>query len=265
MWEPLAPFGGRLGTMSGLGEIVRGIVLAGSYAWRDADLEALGPRPVLPVCGRPIIEYVLSWFEQAGAHEVVICVNSAAAASIQGVIGRRFPNLRLNYRVDGAPRGPAGCVKDAALGEGHGDATYVVADATIVPTEPLGNLLATHRASHAALTVLTYEQPRSGMVPRFQMPGGAYVFGRAALELIPQRGYFDIKETLIPRLYSRDEPVVEHRAPGAIPRVLDRETYLSVNHWMIERLAETGHAGAEYSVIGEIVAHRSARISVEAV
>ena len=59
---------------------------------------------------------------------------------------------------------------------------------------------------------------------------------RAALEYIPPRGFFDIKEHLIPNLYSSGARVLSYEITEVVPRVLNAQTYLAVNGMVIESI-----------------------------
>ena len=71
--------------------------------------------------------------------------------------------------------------------------------------------------------------------PGVQVPSGMYVFNREALDVVPGRGFYDIKEHLIPQLYRSGERVIAYPSEGASPRVLDASSYLAVNEWMVEQ------------------------------
>jgi NDP-sugar pyrophosphorylase family protein len=55
------------------------------------------------------------------------------------------------------------------------------------------------------------------------------------LDLIPEHGFQDIKENLIPRLHRAGARVMAYESEGVCPRVLNAQTYLAVNQWVLER------------------------------
>jgi NDP-sugar pyrophosphorylase family protein len=141
-------------------------------------------------------------------------------------------DIELSYYQDSTPRGAAGCVRDT--GVRTGSETLVIADGATIPTVSLADLLASHRASGAAATAVVHRD-RSRSAP--PSPGGAYLFERRVLDLIPEAGFQDIKENLIPKLHRAGERVVAYETEGYCPRVLNAQTYLAVSQWMLERLA----------------------------
>jgi NDP-sugar pyrophosphorylase family protein len=207
------------------------IVLAGTYRWSASTFETLAARPLVPVALCPLISYALRWLRDGGVHGATICTNHASR-TVEAALGdgEEF-GVELRYYLDGTPRGAAGCVRDAGMGTGSD--TLVIADGTAIPTVSLGDLLASHRASGAALTAVVHRD-RSGSAP--PSPGGVYVFERRVLEFVPETGFQDIKENLIPRLHRAGERVVAHESDGSCPRVMNAQTYLSVNRWVLEGL-----------------------------
>jgi mannose-1-phosphate guanylyltransferase len=204
---------------------VHGIVLAGTYPDGQCALDQLAPRPLLPVAQQPLISYALRWMSLGGLRRVTICANSAARAVRDGVNG--FPvGLQIDYLEDWSPRGAAGCVRDA--GSRTDAQTFLVADGTAVPVVDVDELLKTHRASGAAMTVVVGADSAGRL-----RPAGVYVFGRWTFRFIPEEGFYDIKEKLIPRLYGAGEPVCTHTASEMAPRVVNAESYLALNQWTI--------------------------------
>lgn len=236
----------------------RGVILAGQYAWKDSTFDALCPRPLLPVANQPLVSYALLWLSEGGLHEVTVCANRdtrTVGARLQEYVP---PDVDVELLEDPVPRGPAGCVRDAA-----GDAeTLVVVGGTTVPLLDLGMLLASHRASGAALTVVVHPEPGGDGVPKRHVPAGIYVFERRALEHIPRRGFYDIKESLIPRLYRAGERATAYPVVDWSPRVLDAPSYLALNAWMVERLCDAAPREGFVRVSG-ILAHESARIAAD--
>jgi NDP-sugar pyrophosphorylase family protein len=204
-----------------------GIVLAGAYRGGRCVLDTLAPRPLLPVAERPLVTYALRWMAGGGLHRATVCANTEGRA-IGERLGTSACGLRLEHLEDWSPRGAAGCVRDAGV---RTDATtFVVADGTSVPVVSLGELLEAHRAARAVVTVVV----GAGRAGRLQ-PSGVYVFDRRAFLHIPEDGFQDIKERLIPRLYAAGETVSTHAAESLAPRVVDADSYLALNHWAVER------------------------------
>ncbi|MFQ5413994.1 MAG: sugar phosphate nucleotidyltransferase [Phycisphaerae bacterium] len=239
---------------------VAGIVLAGVHAWGDSAFERVTCRPLVPVATRPLVGHALAWLRRGGVAHAVVCANSDTAALHRALGAGDAYGMSLQYYEDVMPRGPAGCARDAAL---TGDAdTLVVVDGTVIPGIDLRRVLAQHVASTVPLTVVAYRSESvCGGRDGEEQPTGIYVFDRSALIHVPDSGYHDIKENLIPALYRRGKRVGTYRvSDGAVARVTDAASYLSVNMWAVQDALANGSLPVAYRPVGDAYVHASARV-----
>lgn len=240
-------------------EGVCGIVLAGSYHWGDSAFERMLRGPLLPVAQTPLICYPLRWLRANGVRRATVCANSSTPA-VRAYLGAGSRlAMDLQYFEDHEPRGPAGCVHDAArLSSAQ---TFIVAEGALIPSLDVSALLEAHRASGAAATVVVELDRRRhavGSEPH-RLPGGVYVFERRVLaSMIPERGFQDIKQGLLDRLYTSGERVMMYEVAGISPRVLDYATYTSISRWLIGRSVERPDFHAAHVRVGEGLHHPSA-------
>jgi mannose-1-phosphate guanylyltransferase len=242
---------------------VGGIVLAGSHLWGESPLDWIGPRPLLPVAGRPLLWYGLEWLRRSGIEQVTVCANSNTAA-IQACLGDGSGmGLRLDYYEDLMPRGPAGCIRDAALGSAA--PVFVVVEGALLPHANLSQILKAHRDSESVMTIVALAHESGNGGERQLKPAGIYVINRAALGLVPPRGYQDIKEMWIPRLHEHGCRITPYviEAEAAVG-VTGLGSYLRAAIWALEKVAGYGGWGGDYRRIGSAWVHRSARVSASA-
>ncbi len=239
----------------------RGVVLAGQHAWRDSKFDRLSPRPLLPVANRPLFSYAVNWLLAAGIREVTLSINAETRA-LSEALSELPDGAGLTLAEDRAPRGPAGCVRDAVVAT---DAeTVLVVDGTIVPTADLVAVLECHNSAEAVATVLVHPEPGQPAESGRYLPGGVYVFARSAIERVSPRGFHDIKEGLLPRLYRAGERTAAFVAPEVSPRPLDGPSYLALNDWVIERSAGLPRPDG-YAYRAGALCHETARISPQVV
>lgn len=250
--------------------LTSGIVLAGTYPWANSAFDRLSLRALVPVAHRPLISFALSWLQDGGLRNVVVCGNRNCRG-LEAPVRRQFgQELDINYLEDPMPRGAAGCVRDAAL---QGDSqTFVVTDSTAIPNVNLTQLLETHRDSGAVATVVVHPETIGAGESTLRVPTGVYVFDRRVLEPIARQGFVDIKEHLIPRLVRQRERVATFVATGAAPRVLDANTYLAVNDYATQTLTVQGQSIAGRSIAsdafirwGDALIHQEATIASDVV
>ncbi len=248
---------------------VCGVVLAGVHRWQNAPFDDALPRPLVPVAGAPLISYPLRWLVEGGISQAVICANSASRAVRRRLRDGAGLSMRLDYFEDWTPRGPAGCARDAAIVAGSD--LIVIVEGTILPQLDLVDLLATHQRTGAALTVAVHHD-RGGSFGASDspVPSGVYVARRRALEYVPETGYQDIKEMLIPRLHRVGEQVGTYNAADPSPRISNLVTYVAVNAWILERMAQHGaerqidvsaSVSNEALLVGPVVIGARARIA----
>ncbi|MDZ7630065.1 MAG: NDP-sugar synthase [Gemmatimonadaceae bacterium] len=220
--------------------------------------------PLLPVAQTPLIKYPLQWLSDAGIGSAVLCANSATPA-VRALLGSGASmQMAIDYYEDKEPRGPAGCARDAvAMTTAR---TFVVIEGTIVPTLDFGALLAAHRQSGAAATVVVeYDRRRRGMASGVRrQPAGIYLFERRALEAVSAHGYQDIKEGLLGRLNAAGERVAMHEVHGLSARVLDYSSYAAVSRWLVTRSIERPSLLPEYVRNGEGLQHPTAVVDPSA-
>ena len=240
-----------------------GIILAGMHSWGDAALESTVCRPLLPVACRPLIWHVARWLRRGGLDGAVVCGNSDTD-SIRWRLGVGTMDMSLRYYEDIMPRGPAGCIRDAA---GQNDAeAFVVVESAILPQISLSDLVAEHHATKSALTLVVADTGIYGGKRNSAMePVGIYVVSREALWQVPRDGYQDIKESLIPTLYASGARVSAYRVPSErAPRVTGAGSYLSVNMLAVEQLGVEMEDAAEFSRVGDAWVHHTATVSSSA-
>jgi NDP-sugar pyrophosphorylase family protein len=238
-----------------------GILLAGTHPWTNSAFDSLVPRTLLPVGHRPLIWYGLAWMHREGVGEVAVCGNRETRL-LKARLERHVPRgLTVSYHEDPMPRGAAGSARDAAS-TSHAD-TFVVADGTLIPDVNLHELLSRHDASGACVTVVVHSESEHNGHGR-RAPGGIYVFSRRALDTVPARGFCDIKEELIPRLYAAGERIIAYDAIEEAPRVLDSSTYMAVNEWMVERLVRSSEEQDGYVRVADALVHRDAFVADDA-
>lgn len=234
---------------------IQGVVLAGVHAWGESALEQICPRPLLPVVGRPLVWYVLDWLSGGGICQLSICANSDTRVFRQCLGTGDRSGLALDYYADLMPRGPAGCVRDAARADAD---LVVVVEASVAARVNLDALLDAHREAGAALTTVV-------MGPGGTEPAGIYVLSRSALEEIPTRGYQDIKEMLIPKLYGQGKVILAWPADDRRNlRVRDAASYLAANSWALEGPSPAWTAPHGYRAMAGAWVHESAVVAASA-
>lgn len=117
------------------------------------------PKPLMPICGRPMLFHVLDELLQIGADKVVVVVGARREQVVSALAG-----YHVEVAVQDPPKGTGHAVlcAESKLHGFDGDVLITYADVPLLRAETMQQLLHSHRASNPAATVLTavYNDPR---------------------------------------------------------------------------------------------------------
>jgi NDP-mannose synthase len=132
----------------------RAVVLAGGRGTRLAPYTTVLPKPLMPVGDMPILEILLRQLRHAGIRRITLAVGHLAAL-LEAYFGdgARF-GVSLDYSYEDEPAGTAGPL---ALVGGL-DQTFLVMNGDLLTTIDFEDLLRTHHARGAAVTVGLFEK-----------------------------------------------------------------------------------------------------------
>ena len=197
------------------------IIMAGGEGTRLKSVTGDLPKPMVPLCGRPLLEHILALLRRCGVREACLALRYRPEV-IRDYFGdgTRF-GVRLRYHVEERPLGTAGGVKACAALLGRRDALVLSGDCAC--DYDLRQLAEAHRRHGAAVTMAlaAVEQPlRYGTVltdpdgrvvsfiekpdwPRVisdLVSTGIYAVSPEALDFVPADRPFDFAKDLFPRL-----------------------------------------------------------------
>lgn len=91
--------------------VTQAVVLVGGRGTRLGSLTDSTPKPMLPVAGRPFLEYQLAFLRACGIEEVVFCAGYLAEVLRRHFGGQEWQGMRVRYSVESQPAGTGGAVK----------------------------------------------------------------------------------------------------------------------------------------------------------
>lgn len=227
---------------------MKAVIMAGGEGSRLRPLTCDRPKPLVPVCNRPVLAYTLDLLAEHGFREVFLTLGYMPDA-IASYFGDEYRSMRLHYVVEKTPLGTAGGV--AAL-RGHLDSTFMVLSGDALTDVNLESLLGAHRTSGAmaTLALCRVEHPleygvvltdRRGLIRRFlEKPGwgevfsdtvntGIYVLEPGVLQGVPGRRMYDFSQHLFPALLEMGAPLYGRVAEGYWCDIGDPGAYLQSN------------------------------------
>lgn len=158
--------------------------------------------------GRPVeVSVVVSWKDDVG---VLAPLARRHSESSHG-------GLHVTVLEDPAPwRGTGGLLKDVTRGL-SGDETIVVVETSCMPPASL----------EAAFDEMSDSIDGVVCSTAANEPAGVYFFRRSALDVVPDEGFFDLKEQFLPAVYAAGSRLRACKvSTGVAERIADLEVYL---------------------------------------
>lgn len=199
------------------------MILAAGEGTRLRPLTATVPKPMIPIVGRPLLEWTLSWLATQGVTEAAVNLYHRPQ-SIPDFFGDEYAGIRLHYFFEDVLRGTAGGVKgaralftDAPFYVIYGD-NLIHADlrrladfhaghggpATLAlfhhPNPAAAGIVATDETGRITCFV---EKPPPDQIFADTANAGVYVLNPAVLESIPDTLPHDFGRDVFPDLLAR--------------------------------------------------------------
>lgn len=134
----------------------RAMILAAGFGTRLGDLTALRPKPMLPVCGAPLVRWAALWLRAQGVRELVINLHHLGEQIVQELGDGSALGLAIAYsHEEGMILGTGGGLRQAKhlLDDGH-DSPIVVVNGKILVDLDLQQVLDAHRRRGAEATMV---------------------------------------------------------------------------------------------------------------
>ena len=131
---------------------MKAILLLGGFGTRLRPLTNDIPKQMLPVCGRPMIEWVCEHLQRHGINEIVLSLGYRAEAFTAAFPHGRIGKLPYQVAVEPDPRGTAGAVRFAAEASGI-TGTFLVLNGDVLTDLDVGALVNRHVSSGAEATI----------------------------------------------------------------------------------------------------------------
>lgn len=210
------------------------VVLAGGFGTRLRPLTETVPKPLLPVAGKPCIDYVLNSLVAAGFRQIIVATSYMSDRVMKRIGDGLEYDASILYSFEAHPAGTAGAVK---ILEDFLDDTFVVASGDVLADVDVRSLYETHRNRGAEATMaLTRVEDTSefgvveldgdGRIVRFQekptpeeafsnlINAGIYVLEPQVLEVIPSGELFDFSKNVFPILLEKGRPLYGREIEG---------------------------------------------------
>ena len=232
----------------------KAIILVGGRDFGRCPLASRLPTALWPVVGKPALERLLSHLACQGIKQVAVCSSGEGSLLAKSICAD--DRLELEFLDEPLPVGTAGSLRSAA--SKRTDALLLVFPASIVCPPEIDVLIRAHHQGQSDLTVML--NPGCANRSNTGQTSGIYICKPSVLEHIPQAGYFDIKEGLIPEMLRAGKTVHAATLPNHAGNFRDRQGYL---HAMADYLGRSAGQSADWKS-GNIAASDNVWISASA-
>ncbi len=233
---------------------MKAVVMAGGKGTRLRPLTCDLPKPLVPLCGRPVLEYLFDLLIRSGVDEAVLALGYLSERITERYPDGKYRSLSLTFSAEPSPLGTAGSVRKAAAG--FTEPFFVVSGDAVCDFE-LDRIMAYHKACGAEATVVAYtvDDPREyglvdkdaeGRIRRFlEKPSwgqattdlantGIYVLEPSCLADVPENEPFDFAHDLFPRMLQRNAALYCYHAEGYWCDVGDVAAYLRTQRDLLQ-------------------------------
>jgi len=213
------------------------VILAGGQSLRLSPLSRYRPICMFPVFNKPLIEHTINLLRTNGIRDIVIAgsKDNSVGEYINSLVINNSNKLSIQYIEDDKPKGTAGILR--GLRDFIDNENFLVINCnTFMGDVDINELIAFHYAKDSVATIGVKKSSRflteginvsaDGLVNGFHAMHssrekrsslktvGIYVFRPDVIEFINGKGYFDIKEQLIPALKKASLPIYSHNING---------------------------------------------------
>ena len=232
---------------------MKAVILAGGSGSRLRPLTCDMPKPLVPVCGKPTLEYIFDLLLRNNVDEACVTLGYLSQHIRTRYADGKYKDLRLTFSEEDTPLGTAGSVRKAA--EGWNEPFFVVSGDAMCDFE-LEKIMLFHRASSAAATIVCFavddpreyglvetdkenrvtrflEKPSWGQATTMLANTGIYVLDPQILGQIPTDKAFDFAKELFPHCMAMKMPLFAYHAEGYWCDVGDVKAYLQTQRDML--------------------------------
>ena len=220
--------------------MAKGMILAAGQGTRVRPLTKNLPKPMIPILGKPVMEYLIEHLANYGIKEIMVNVAHNHSKIEQyfgdghrwGVqLGYSFEGQKEHGEITPKPMGSAGGMRTIQDFSGFFDETTLVLCGDAIIDLDIGAALHEHKTKGAIASVVTLDVPlnevqnygivvanEQGQIQSFQekpkpadakstlASTGIYIFKPAALDLVPPDTVYDIGSQLFPELVAKKLP-----------------------------------------------------------
>jgi D-glycero-alpha-D-manno-heptose-7-phosphate kinase len=235
---------------------VKLVLMVGGQGVRLQPLTYDIPKPMLPIKGKPMIEYHIEWAKKHGIKDIIIC-----SGYLSYVVENHFGDgsrygVNIKYSVEKEPLGTAGPLKLAK--DIIGDSDFIMLHGDVLCKVDAKKLIDFHRTKNALCTIVVHpsshlvdsdlieldgnkkvikfwNKPHEVIPPTELGNSGLHVFSSGVFDYI-QEGKYSLEKGLLPDLVERKLEIFGYNTSEFLK---DMGTFDRIE-WMEKQIDENG-------------------------
>ncbi|MFL0195235.1 sugar phosphate nucleotidyltransferase [Clostridium sp. WILCCON 0269] len=246
---------------------MKAIIMAGGEGTRLRPLTCNIPKPMMPIMGKPIMEYALELLKNTGIEDIGATLQYLPDEIINYFGDGKDFGVNISYFIEETPLGTAGSVKNA---EAFLNDTFVVISGDALTDIDLSKAIAYHKSKGAVATLILKEEPvplefgvvvtnAQGRVTGFlEKPGwgevfsdkvntGIYILEPDIFKYYNKNKKFDFSSDLFPLLLKEKVPVFGYVAEGYWCDIGSIDQYMKCHFDILKGLAHINIKAQKYS------------------
>ena len=224
---------------------MKAVVMAGGEGSRLRPLTCNRPKPMVPVCNKPVMEHIVELLKRHGVDQIIVTLHYLANEIISYFGDGTDWGTQMIYSVEDEPLGTAGSVKKV---EPYFNDTFIIISGDSLTDFDLSQAVEFHREKGAIATlVLTrvpnplefgvvvtngegrvrhfLEKPSWGEVFSDTVNTGIYVLEPDIFDFMQADTPLDFSKELFPRLLEENQPIYGYVAAGYWSDIGNLEQY----------------------------------------
>jgi exosortase len=211
---------------------IKVVILIGPRDFGRCPVASRLHRALWPVVDKPVLQRLIEHISGQGINKFVVCCDGDSEQIQRSLTVS--DSLEIEFLDESLPRGTGGCVLDAAGTDT--DELLFVFGANMLTTPDIRAMADEHRQAGADMTIIFSRGFENGN------PVGeiaeAYICENSILEHIPQAGYCDIKEGLIPELVQAGKTIHAAKMPTHVGSFRSWRQYLAGTGDFLEKVCD---------------------------
>lgn len=129
------------------------VITAGGKGTRVASVSSSIPKPLLPVAGKPVLQYQIECLKRQGFERITLTVGYLGSMIREYFGDGGWFGIKIDYIQEDVPLGTAGALYYL---KGNTDDDFFLINGDLIFDVDLGRMLAFHKEHHAAATLLVH-------------------------------------------------------------------------------------------------------------